>query len=234
MPALPFALVAFALGTVLLQWQPSLPAAIAWIGAATAFALTGALIRDRVVSAHGLAALLAVAAAGTLGFGYGAWRADARRAEPVARERCVVGAPDWRAQARLADALPLQCEGVDIVVVGVIDDLPSVTEQGARFAFAVEHVETEGASVPERLSLAWYAQRRKDRGGDDVPDLVAGERWRLIVRLKRPHGTVNPYSFDVEAWLLENGFRATGYVRNDDGNVRLANFAGRASDYVQR
>src|SRR4030095_1113669 len=196
MPALPFAFVAFALGTVLLQWQPSLPAAIAWIGAATAFALTGALIRDRVVSAHGLAALLAVAAAGTLGFGYAAWRAD----------------------ARLADALPLQCEGVDIVVVGVIDDLPSVTEQGGRFAFAVEHVETEGASVPERLSLAWYAQRRKDGDVDDVPDLVAGERWRLIVRLKRPHGTVNPYSFDVEAWLLENGFRATGYVRNDDGN----------------
>jgi competence protein ComEC len=118
--------------------------------------------------------------------------------------------------------------------VGVIDDLPSVSDQGTRFAFAIERVETRDASVPEHLSLAWYAQRRKDGDVDDVPDLVAGERWRLVVRLKRPHGTVNPHGFDVEAWLLENGFRATGYVRNDDGNSRLASFAGRASDYVQR
>ena len=67
-----------------------------------------------------------------------------------------------------------------------------------------------------------------------MPDLVAGERWRLVVRLKRPHGTVNPHGFDVEAWLLENGLRATGYVRSGARNARLDAFAGRASDYVQR
>ena len=36
------------------------------------------------------------------------------------------------------------------------------------------------------------------------------------------------------AWLLENGLRATGYVRKDDGNVRLDRFAGRPSDWVER
>jgi competence protein ComEC len=33
------------------------------------------------------------------------------------------------------------------------------------------------------------------------------------VRLKRPHGLSNPGSFDSEAWLLNEGLRATGYVQ---------------------
>jgi competence protein ComEC len=215
MPALPIALVAFAAGTVLLQWRPTLPQAESWLAAGAVVALCGALLRVRAPPSFVLRVLvgvLVVAAAGALGFGYAAWRAD----------------------VRLGDALPAAWEGVDIAVIGVVDDLPQASEQGTRLAIAVEHVETAGASVPEHLSLAWYAQRRKDGDVDDVPALVAGERWRLIVRLKRPHGTVNPHGFDVEAWLLENGFRATGYVRNDDRNVRLDAFAGRASDYVQR
>ena len=215
MPALPLALAAFAIGTVLLQWQPMLPPALAWLGAAAIFALAAILVRMRAPSAYAkgiICGTLAIAAAGALGFGYAAWRAE----------------------MRLSDALPPEWESVDITVVGVIDDLPQASELGTRFALAVERVETAGASVPERLSLAWYAQRLKGGEVDEVPALAAGERWRLVVRLKRPHGTVNPYGFDVEAWLLENGFRATGYVRNDDANARTEAFAGRASDYVQR
>ena len=215
MPALPLALAAFAVGTVLLQWQPILPPACAWLAEAAAIALTGVLFRIRAPSAAVagiIARMLAIAAAGALGFGYAAWRAE----------------------IRLADALPAAWEGVDIAVVGVIDDLPQASDLGTRFAFAVKRVKTDGASVPDRLSLAWYAQRRKGGEVDEIPVLAAGERWRMVVRLKRPHGTVNPYGFDGEAWLLENGFRATGYVRNDDANARLAAFAGRASDYVQR
>lgn len=40
-----------------------------------------------------------------------------------------------------------------------------------------------------------------------------GERWRLVVRLKRPHGQMNPHGFDYEAWLFERKLRATGYVK---------------------
>jgi competence protein ComEC len=88
--------------------------------------------------------------------------------------------------------------------------------------------------VPSRLSLAWYSGFTADAGPGDVPDLHAGERWSLAVRLKRPHGTVNPHGFDVEAWLLANDLRATGYVRKDDANRRIDAFAGRAEDYVAR
>ncbi len=212
---LPLVLLAFAAGVVLLQWQSVLPPVLPWIGAAVAVALgsVGAwATAARSSVPRGVVLVLAASCAGTLGFGYAAWRAE----------------------MRLAEALPAEWEGQDIALVGVVDELPQRSDRGARFAFAVERVETAGAIVPRRLSLAWYAQWRKDGPSDPVPDLVAGERWRLVVRLKRPHGTVNPHGFDVEAWLLQNGLRATGYVRNDGRNARLDAFAGRAADYVQR
>ena len=215
MLALAPSLLAFVVGCVLLQWQPALPRPGVWLLGAGALALAAMLV-GRAVSAKSaartVAAVLIVASAGALGFGYAAWRAE----------------------LRLADALPREWEGVDIAVVGVIDELPQASEQGVRFALTVERVETPNATVPGRLSLAWYAQRRKGGDTDPPPELAAGERWRLVVRLKRPHGTVNPHGFDVEAWLLENGFRATGYVRDDDRDGRMSPFAGRIADYVQR
>ena len=215
MSALPYALAAFAAGAVLLQWQPVLPPIALWFGAATGMALLAmALTRaaNGGAAIRWIAATLLIAAAGSLGFAYAAWRAD----------------------LRLADALAPEWEGEDIVVVGVIDDIPKMSARGARFTFAVEGVETADAQVPLRISLSWYAQVRKDGAADAVPELVAGERWRLKVRLKRPHGTVNPHGFDVEAWLLENGLRATGYVRDDAANVRIDSFAGRPGDFVER
>lgn len=140
----------------------------------------------------------------------------------------------WRADARLSDALPPQWEGADLRITGVVDDLPQPVERGARFTFTVERALTPGASVPGRISLAWYAQRSNDDQESEVPEVHAGERWTLVVRLSRPHGNVNPAGFDLEAWLLEHGLRATGYVRPDVGNVRVDAFAGSANDYVQR
>src|SRR5262249_15621596 len=126
----------------------------------------------------------------------------------------------WRAEVRLADELPPAWEGRDIQLIGVIDELPQAVERGTRFVFAVERALTEGAVVPSRLSLVWYAALARDDQVRPVPELHAGERWKLLVRLKRPHGTVNPHGFDVEAWLLENDLRATGYVRDADANQR--------------
>ena len=200
---------------LLLQWQAELPQSLLWFGAATA-AATGAWCvvawAGPVPLARAIAAVFAVLAAGALGFGYAAGRAE----------------------VRLADALPTEWEGEDIAVVGVVDDLPQSSARGTRFALAVERTLTRGAVVPSRLALAWYAEVAKGGVADPVPPIAAGERWQLVVRLKRPHGTVNPHGFDVEAWLLENGIRATGYVRNDERNRREDAFAGRATDFVLR
>jgi competence protein ComEC len=140
----------------------------------------------------------------------------------------------WRAEVRLADALPPTWEGEDLQLVGVVDDLPRRTPNGVRFAFAVERVDTAGARVPQRVSLAWQVGWPDAERGVEVPEVRAGERWHLTARLRRPHGNVNPGAFDLEAWLLERNLRATGYVRIGEHNERLGAFAGRPLDHVQR
>lgn len=167
-----------------------------------------------------------------------AWAALVSRARPgpavhaaalIAAFACGLGYAAWRADLRLADALPRALEGEDLRIAGVVDGLPANGDAGTRFAFSVEEVLTPHARVPARISLAWFASPDDDQ----VPSVRAGERWRLTVRLRRPHGNVNPGGFDLEAWLLQQNLRATGSVANR-GNERLDAFAGRFRDHVQR
>ena len=115
-----------------------------------------------------------------------------------------------RAGWRLADALPAALEGRDIVVAGRVDGLPQRSAQALRFYFEVESARLDGVAVglPQRLSVGWYAQ-----GAQALPEVRAGQRWQLVLRLKRPHGAMNPHGHDFELWLFEQGVRATGYVR---------------------
>jgi len=139
----------------------------------------------------------------------------------------------WRAATRLADELPAIWEGRDVRVIGVIAGLPQPFARGIRFEFDVESVETREAVVPNRLSIAWYGTWRGEGEVASTPELHVGERWSLMLRLRRPHGTVNPHGFDYEAWLLERGIRATGYVRLLDPPRRLTEFVARPSYIVE-
>lgn len=138
----------------------------------------------------------------------------------------------------LASELAAQDEGRDLTVVGIVDSLPYRFEQGQRFNLLVERSETPGSTVPPRIALSWYADRRGRASARDQPGLPdqlrPGERWRLTVRLQRPHGNANPGGFDYEAWLLEQGVRATGYVRVAESNVRLDAFVPRFGTLVER
>ena len=128
---------------------------------------------------------------------------------------------DWQALQRMAVVLPDSWQGRDIEVIGVVADLPRKHEHGQRFSFVVENILTPQASVPQHIYLSTYLDSKTKSMW-----LKAGERWRLKVRLKQPHGSSNPYGFDFEAWALENDFRAVGYVYNKADNVRLDALAG--------
>src|SRR5207344_3092163 len=94
--------------------------------------------------------------------------------------------------------------------------MPQVGPSGTRFRFDVESAESAGMPVrlPASLALGWYSGHRDEALLEDPrSDLRAGQRWRLPVRLKQPHGAMNPHGFDTELWLWEQGVRATGYVR---------------------
>jgi competence protein ComEC len=137
------------------------------------------------------------------------------------------------AHSALVHELSKHDEGRDVTLVGTIDSLPYRFDQGVRFNFAVEQVVGSKMPVPPRVSLAWYAGLRNTV--QQVGAVQPGERWQLTVRLQRPHGNANPYGFDYEVWLLEQGVRATGYVRPDgERNHRLDSFVFSVGNLVER
>jgi competence protein ComEC len=121
-----------------------------------------------------------------------------------------------RAQARLTDALPADLIGVDVEVTGTVAVMPRVLSDGVRFVFDVEDATRAGrpVAVPPRISLGWYRGLHEDMLLREASTpLRAGQRWQFTVRLKPPHGLMNPHGFDFELWAFEQGLRASGYVR---------------------
>jgi competence protein ComEC len=135
------------------------------------------------------------------------------------------------AHLRMADWLAPELEGRDLDVVGVVSGLPALSERAVRFEFEVESAEVR---LPRKLLLAWHRGPWTEEGPALLGESVhPGERWLFTVRLRRPHGHVNPYGFDYEAWLLERGVGATGYVRQRGEQKRIG-FRNQFPDLVER
>ena len=160
-------------------------------------------------------AALALLAACLLGAGW-RWRAGALPVLMVAAAAAAVALAGMRADARLAERLPAALEGQDLLVTGVVASLPQAGASGLRFRFEVEQATWRGRPVrlPPLLALGWYNNFNDEAVLDDPrAGLRAGQRWRLPLRLKKPHGALNPGGFDVELMWFEQGLGATGYVR---------------------
>lgn len=106
------------------------------------------------------------------------------------------GCAHWALAQRLAPEL----DGRTLWLEGRIVGLPATRSSTQRFD--LEDVSAR-LPLPGHLRLAWY----------DGPPVGAGERWRLAVTLKRPHGLANAFGFDYEAWLTVDRVGATGTVK---------------------
>ncbi len=198
-------ILSFTAGVWLLQQQATLPGfSWAWLLPVLLLALPIPARSSRLYIAR---AMMLVAFAMGLGFYHAA----------------------WQARQRLAVQLPDQWQGRDIAVIGVVAGMPRKHEHGLRFVFDVEQTLTAQASVPAHIYLGSY-----DGSRAAAPELHAGERWQLTVRLKQPHGSSNPYGFDFEAWALENDLRAAGYINNKADNRRLAALADGFNYRIER
>ena len=156
----------------------------------------------------------------------GAWlwsRPDARRFAGAAlfgiAIACLHGA------AALAVRVPHGLVGeplaLDVRVVG----LPVTEPDGAHFEARIESAPGAAAVLAgRRIRIGWYG-----RGDAPVPRVASGERWRLVLRLRRPHGLVNPGGFDFERRALERRLAATAYVVDADAARRLPREAGAVS-----
>ena len=202
-------ILGFVTGATYLQTAATLPSTT--LQAACAAAATLLLLACACTLRHPAARIATSAAAGLL-TGY-AWAA-------------------LLAHTALAPSLAARDEGRDLHIVGIVETLPYRFDQGVRFDFRVERSLDADVRVPPHVALSWYAGLHGARQA--VGDVQPGQRWALTVRLQRPHGNANPGGFDYEAWLLEQGVRATGYVRAGDDNQRLDDFVPGPGVIIER
>ncbi len=110
------------------------------------------------------------------------------------------------------DRLSPHLAGQELSIKGIVASVPARDEHKIRFEFLP--VSSSQPALPARLSLSWYLP---------IPDsVIAGESWQLTVKLKPPHGNMNPGGFDYEAWLFQHHLGATGYVRSAESNHKLS------------
>ena len=209
-------ILAFAAGVWWLQHQAVLPGWAAIAALVAAFGAALVLRRWASPRFESAASLLVIAASLGLGF---AWAAGF-------------------AKLRLPDRLDPAWEGRDVTLTGVVASLPQPFERGVRFELDVDDAVSTGPGAvafraPDRVLLAWYNGLTPEEFQEVLP-IRAGERWRLTVRLRLPHGNANPHGFDYEAWLLERAIGATGYVRSRGERVRLAEIVYRPAYVIER
>ncbi len=189
-------------------WRPT-ALALAWLAGVAAH-----LQLRSLPSALACGAGIAIA---LLGLAFAWRRRRAFVAALLGMALLAFSASGLRAASRLADALPVALEGHDLTVTGVIAGLPQRGASGWRFRFDVESARLLGepVRVPERLAVGWYDARDAETPANPLrSELRAGQRWRFALRLRQPHGNLNPHGFDHELHLFEQGVRGTGYVRD--------------------
>ncbi len=112
----------------------------------------------------------------------------------------------WNFALQLDDRLEASLAGKTVVVDGMVAGLPDEYPDYIRFRFEPVQSATD-PSLPGSLLVYWYRDR---------PQVLAGQRWRLELRLSPPWGRVNFQGSDRERWLFSQKIGALGTVRSGD------------------
>lgn len=118
------------------------------------------------------------------------------------------------AENRLSNVLAQELEGKEFTLEGRVASLSQTSSSGAKFAFEVDEVfagKNRIEHFPRRIYLSWQPAWRNP---EDIPEIVPGQRWKLMAKLKRPYGSLNPHTFDFERWSFHQDFGASGSVRS--------------------
>ncbi|TQV85833.1 DNA internalization-related competence protein ComEC/Rec2 [Aliikangiella coralliicola] len=102
-------------------------------------------------------------------------------------------------------------EPVRANIDGHICSIPGFSHDSYRFDFCIHSIDQKRLSFGQRnrFKLTW--------GKYVTPPeiaLKAGQRWRFAVKLRPPHGRVNPAGFDSEQWMLSEGYGGNGYIKS--------------------
>ena len=125
---------------------------------------------------------------------------------------------------RLENILAVELEGKEFTIEGRVVALPQSNSSGAKFAFEVDRAisgKEVHSNFPKRVYLSWQPAWRNPQ---EIPGIIPGQRWKLKAKLKRPYGSLNPYTFDFERWSFHQDFGASGSVKS--GELLLASDIG--------
>ena len=186
-------IAAFIVGGSLLLFLPAVPEYWGWICIASiAISLVGVYINYSFIQNRYANRILLAVCCFTLGF---SWNAH-------------------YAQCRLENILAIEYEGKDLVLCGRVNALPQSSPRGAKFSFEVDQAFLGKELIevfPPQVYLSWQPAWRNPQ---DVPEVIPGQRWEFKVKIKRPYGSLNPYTFDFERWSFHQDFGASGSVRS--------------------
>ena len=110
----------------------------------------------------------------------------------------------WQAGQWMSQRWPPARHGEEVTLRGYVASLPAHSEGGGRsepiwrFQFRPDN-----AALP-LMRVSWYRADTELRGG---------ECWQLTLRVRTPHGSVNPGAFDYEGWLFRQHIGAVATVR---------------------
>lgn len=122
----------------------------------------------------------------------------------------------WYAHDMLSWSLPKRWEGRPLLATGIIASLPITENKQTHFLFSLQRLQYENEVLPSNALIKLSLSETL------TPAVRTGDLRRFIVRLKRIHGTQNPGAFDFEAWALQKGLRASGYIVSSTANQLLA------------
>ncbi len=108
------------------------------------------------------------------------------------------------AHYRLFQRLPAELDGKEFNITGYVSSLPEQNPHRATFDFQITPTIE---NLPSKIRLSWY---------EPTQVIKAGQSWQFTVKLKRPHGMLNPGGFDYETWLFTQAIGATGYIRKPE------------------
>jgi competence protein ComEC len=115
----------------------------------------------------------------------------------------------------VTNALNPEIENSTVLLTGIVSTLPEINNDHVRLLIKVNDiVDDKQRHIPidGKVRLNWYKT-------NIIP--APGETWQLRVKLKRPYSFMNPGGFDYETWMLKQGIKATGYVKQSNLNRKL-------------
>ncbi len=118
---------------------------------------------------------------------------------------------------QLSKSLPQDLAGKNIIVEGYVEGLPDREGRVVRFNLNVFRSDPmDGKSIKGIVRVSDYRR--------DSIDPQPGEAWRLLLRVKSPHGFANPAGFDYEKWLFSQRIIATAYIRKNKAKLSRVNY----------